>query len=160
MRLELSDPTPPDEHSGGVVRLQVTLLPLTSFRVRCGRLELSLLTTRFSPTALDGYLEHTSEKVYQTAVLCEKAAAHPGDVLLYSAELRLPQTPPPDSRPVRLHWQARARFEMDGYRELWAARILSDVSPRQGGAPVVDGSGFLPLYEFGADGPSNISQRE
>ena len=147
LRIQPDESTPPDEHSGGVVRLQVKLLPLEPFRIRSGRLELALLTTRFSRTALDGYHEHTAEKVFHTAVLCESAAAYPGEVLSYPAALLLPDAPPPDSRPTRRQWQARARFEADGYRPLQATRILRDAD-RQPGAPVVDGRGFLPLYEF------------
>ena len=122
-------------------------LPLEPFRIQCGRLELALLTTHFSRTALDGYHEHTAEKVFQTAALCESMAAYPGKALLYSADLFLPHNhaTPPDSRPTRRQWQARARFEADGYRELQATRVLLDASPQQGGAPVVDGSGFLPI---------------
>lgn len=133
--------------------MQVSLLPLESFRIRCGRLELALLTTLFSRTALDGYHEHTAERIFQTAVLCESTLAYPGKALLYSADLLLPHTPPipPDSRPTRLQWQARARFEADGYRELQTTRVLLDASPQQSRAPVVDGSGFLPLYEFRTD---------
>ena len=150
LRIELSKETPPDSCPGGGVRLEVSLLPLEPFQIRCGRLELALLTTRFSPTALDGYHEHTAGKVFQTAVLCESTAAYPGKALLYSADLPLPYvTPiPADSRPTRRQWQARAQFEADGYRELQATRVLLDASPQQGGAPVVDGTGFLPLYEF------------
>ncbi len=145
--IELSKDTPPEHESGGVARLQVSLLPLESFRIQCGRLELALLTTWFSRTALDGYFEHTSEKVYRSTVLCENTAANPGNALLYSADLPLPHIPTgtPDSRPTRRQWQARARFEADGYRELQATLALLDASPRQGGAPVVDGSGFLPI---------------
>jgi len=152
--IELSKDTPPEHESGGVARLQVSLLPLESFRIQCGRLELALLTTLFSRTALDGYHEHTAERTFQTAVLCESTLAYPGKALLYSADLLLSHNPPipPDSRPTRRQWQARARFEADGYRELQATRVLLDASPRQGGAPVVDGSGFLPLYEFRTDG--------
>ena len=133
--------------------MQVSLLPLESFRIQCGRLELVLLTTLFSRTALDGYLEHTSEEVFHTAVLCENTAASPGKALLYSADLLLPDKPPmsPDSRPTRRQWQARARFEAGGYRELQATFVLLDPSPQQDGSPVVDGSGFLPLYEFRTD---------
>ena len=154
LRIELDESTPPGCSSDGVVRLQVSLLPLESFHIRCGRLELALLTTWFSRTALDGYFEHTSEKVFRTDVLCENAAVYPGKALLYPADLLLPHNPTttPDSRPTRRQWQARARFEADGYRELQATRILLDASPQQGGAPVVDGSGFLPLYEFRTDG--------
>ena len=153
MRIELNESTPPGCSSGGVVRLQVKLLPLEPFQIRSGRLELALLTTRFSRTALDGYLEHTSEKVFRTAFLCESTATYPGKALMYSADLLLPNKPPipPDFRPTRQQWQARARFEADGYRELERSRFLLDASPRQGGSPVVDGSGFLPLYEFRAD---------
>ena len=133
--------------------MKVSLLPLESFRIQCGRLELALLTTWFSRTALDGYFEHTSEKVFRTAVLCENAAVYPGKALLYSADLLLPDKAPmpPDSRPTRQQWQARARFEAEGYRELQATRVLLDASPQQDGSPVVDGSGFLPLYEFRRD---------
>ena len=147
LRIELDESTPPDLASGGVLRLRVELLPMEPFRVRCGRLELALLTTRFSRTALDGYLEYTSEEVFQTAVLCERTEAYQGKALLYSADLLLPYPPPAptDSRPIRRQWQARARFEADGYRELQATRFLLDGSPRQGGAPAVDGRGFLPI---------------
>ena len=153
LRIAVSKSTPPEHESGGVVRLQVSLLPLESFRVQCGRLELALLTTWFSRTTLDGYLEHTSEKAFRTTVLCESAVVYPGKALLYSTDLLLPHKPPipPDSRPTRQQWQARARFEADGYRELQATRVLLDASPQQGGAPVVDGRGFLPLYEFRSD---------
>ena len=152
MRIAVSKNTPPD-HESGVARLQVSLLPLESFRIQCGRLELTLLTTLFSRTALDGYLEHTSEKVFRTAVLCRNTVAYPGETLLYSADLLLPHKPriPPDSRPTRRQWQARARVEADGYRELQATCILLDAGVEQNGSPVVDGSGFLPLYEFRSD---------
>lgn len=75
---------------------------------------------------MDGYHEHTSAR-------------------LYRAELHLPAAPPPDSRPARREWQAEARFEVDGFRELRTARILRDVSPPHGGPPVVDGRDFLPI---------------
>ena len=152
LRLEFSKDTPPEQESGGVC-LEVGLLPLEPFQIRCGRLELALLTTHFSRTALDGYHEHTAEKVFQTAVLCENTAAYPGKALLYSADLLLPYPPPTriDSRPTRRQWRARARFKADGYRELQATRFLLDASPQQGGTPVVDGTGFLPLYEFRSD---------
>ena len=145
LRMELSEPTPPDFVSGGVLHLRIELLPMEPFRVRCGRLELALLTTRFSRTVLDGYHEHTSEAVYETVLLCEDIATGPGDPLLYFPALRPPVAPTPDSRPTRRIWQARARFEVDGHRGLWAARALLDATPRHGGAPVVDGRGFLPL---------------
>lgn len=152
LEIKLEEATPPSETSGGVVRLQVTLLPLEAFRVRGGSLELALLTTRFAPTALDGYHEYTSERIYHTATLGQTIHAVADEMLRYPVTLRLPGVPPPDSRPARRQWQARARFEIDGYRGLWAARVLRDVSPLKGGAPTVDGSGFLPLYEFGGNG--------
>ena len=136
----------PELVEGCLIRLQITLLPLEPFRVRSGRLELALLTTHFAPTVLDGYHEHTSEKLRQTIPLCENAAANPGDALQYCTELRLPpDAPPPDPRPTRRQWQARARFAVDGYRDLWTVQLLRDASPRQGGPPIVDGRGFLPL---------------
>ena len=153
LRVGLSEPTPPDEYSCGVARLQATLLPLEPFRVRCGRLELALLTTLFSRTALDGYHEHSSERVYQTVLLCKDYQARKDESLLFHADLRLPDAPHHESRPARRQWQARARIEIYGYRELWATRVLCDVSPPKGGAPTVDGSGFLPLYEFGGNRP-------
>ena len=136
---------PADSAMGPAVRLRVSLLPHEPLRIRRGRLELALLTTRFAPTALDGYREHTSARVYRTIALCENAAAAPGVALLYCAKLHLPAAPPADARPARREWQAGARFEFDGFRELRAARILRDVSPHPGGPPVVDGRGFLPL---------------
>ena len=148
LRMDLSKPTPPDLVSGGVLRLRVELLPMEPFRVRCGRLELALLTTRFSRTVLDGYLEYTSEKVYETVALCEDIATGPGDAPEYFSILRLPAAQIQDSGPVRQMWQARARFEVDGHRDLFAALNMLDISPKQGDVPVVDGRRFLPLYEF------------
>ena len=146
LRIELDKETPPDENSGGVMCLQIILLPAEPFRVRCGRLELALLTTRFARTVLDGYHEYTSEQVCRTAVLCENIEAQAGRELIYHAELPLPDTPPRDgSRPARRQWLARARLEVDGCRELSAACLLRDVSPPEGGPPVVDGRGFLPV---------------
>ncbi len=145
LRLDPEPPASPELVEGQLVRLQVKLLPLEPFQIRRGRLYLSLLTTRFAPTVLDGYHEHTSEKVYQTAILCENTAAHTGNPLLYSAELYLPDTPPPDSRPVRQQWQAKAKFEIAGYRPLQAARPLHNATPQPSNAPIVDGRGFLPL---------------
>ena len=144
---------PPEGHSGGVVRVSVTLQSEEPFLIRSGGLELALLTTRFSRTALDGYHEHTSAEVRQTFELCRHAATRPGESLAYSCELRLPPVRARDSRPARVQWQARARFDVAGHRELSGARVLHDVSPKTEGAPVVDGRGFLPLYEFrtGAD---------
>ena len=94
---------------------------------------------------LDGYHEHTSERVYQTALLCETTAARPGVALLYSASLFLPDAPIPDDRPLRQQWQARARFEVDGYRELRATRLLPGPGTGEAQSPVVDGRGFLPF---------------
>ena len=140
------NPGPPaDPAPGQSIRLQVSLLPLEPLQIRRGRLELSLRTTRFAPTVLDGYREHPSEKVYQTIALCENAAANPGAALLYDAELPLPTPPPPAAQPVRQEWQAVAKFEVAGRRELWATRILRDITPHPGGPPIVDGRNFLPL---------------
>ncbi len=155
LRIEPKE-SPPESCSGGVLRLQVSLLPMEPFRIGSGRLDLALLTTRFSPTALDGYHEHTSTKVFRTVLLCERPTgesmeAYPGKALLYPVSLPLPEAPPlADDRPTRRQWEARARFEAAGFRPLRADRLLLDASLHQDGAPVVDGRGFLPLYEFRA----------
>lgn len=149
LRIEPEKTTPPDDSSGGVVRLRATLLPLEQFRVRCGRLDLTLAITFFARTVLDGYHEHTSEWTYRSVVLCEDVAAPTGQPLIYCMELALPDTSRLDlSRPSRLHWLAKARFEVYGCRALSATLPLRDVTPPDGGSPMVDGSGFLPLYEF------------
>ena len=136
---------PADSAMGQSIRLQVSLRPLEPLQIRRGRLELSLRTTRFAPTVLDGYREHPSERIYQTIALCENAAANPGAPLLYDAELPLPAPPPPPPQPIRQEWQAVARFEVAGRRELRATRILRDVTSHPGGPPIVDGRNFLPL---------------
>ena len=146
LRVETEKTAPPDDASGGVMCLQIILLPAEPFRVRCGRLELALLTTRFARTVLDGYHEYTSEQVCRTAVLCENIEAQAGRTLAYRVELPLPDTPRHDaSRPERRQWLARARLDVDGCRGLSAACLLRDVSPPEGGPPVVDGRGFLPV---------------
>lgn len=151
LRIELNKETPPDLSPGGVAHLQVRLLPLEPFRVRRGRLDLVLLTTRFARTALDGYHEYTTAKLYRISPLCEELEAAPASPRLYFAALPLPCISRREQRPVRRVWQAKARFEIEGFRELQAALVLLDVSPSQDRPPVVDGSGFLPLYEIGAD---------
>ena len=148
LRIDSSTVTPPDDHSGGVVRLTAILVPQQPLKIRSGRLELVLLTTRFSPTALDGYHEHTSESVRHTVILCYDAEVQPCSPQGYSAELHLPKTPASDSRPVRMQWQAKATFEVEGHRVITATLTLRDVNPPQNGPPVIDGTGFLPLYEF------------
>ena len=151
LRIDSNKITPLDECSGGVILLQVSLLPKESFVVRSGWLKLSLLTTHFSRTVLDGYHEHTSDKTCEVVSLCQRATVNPRKALTFSAQLFLGAKLSMDSRPARLQWQAKACFEIDRYRNLYAVRFLHCVSPRQDGAPVVDGNGFLPLYEFGED---------
>ena len=145
--IEKSDKSPPDEYIGGVA-LTITLWPREPFTVRRGRLELVLSTTQFSRTTLDGFREHTSERVWGTVELFDNAPAQPGVALVKLTELLLPEAPTPDSRPVRMQWRARVRFDIAGFREFSAALSLRDVTPHEGGAPTVDGAGFLPLYEF------------
>ena len=146
--MELDQRSPPEFSAGGDVCIRIVLLPQEAFRIRQGRLDLSLLTTRFSRTVLDGYQEHTSEQVWGTAGLFENTTAQPGVALVNSTELLLPEVPAPDSQPVRMQWQAKVRFDVVSFREFSAALYLRDATPHEGGAPVVDGTGFLPLYEF------------
>ena len=136
---------PPDFSSGGVVHVGVFLLPGESFSIRRGWLELSLMTTHFSRTVLDGYHEHSNERVVKTVPLCGPTTARPGVKLSFCAELGLPPALPSDSRPSRLQWLARVRLEVDGCRELSAVHILHGVKPAANTEPVVDGRGFLPL---------------
>lgn len=148
VRIEPNVETPPGKLSGSVVRLTVTLTARQSIKVSSGILDLALLTTRFARTALDGYFEHTTRDVRQTCVLWNSVAVRPGIPLARTVEVHLPGVAADDTRPVRLQWQARARFAVAGYRELLADRTICDASPAEAGAPVVDGAGFLPLYEF------------
>lgn len=136
---------PPDEKSGGVAHVSVFLLPGESFPIRRGWLELSLITTHFSRTVLDGYHEHSNERVVRTVQLCGPAMARAGDKLSFCVELGLPPALPSDSRPSRLQWMARVRFKGDGYRELSAVHILPGLKPTDNTEPVVDGRGFLPI---------------
>ena len=150
--------TPPDEHSGGVVRVTVILKTRQPVNIRTGQLELALVTTHFSRTTLDGYHEHSSEDVRQSLLLCERISVQPGTPHVFSVTFTSPgsgpEPRPSDSRPVRMQWQVKARFVAEGQREIRASAILRDVSPAYGGAPVVDGTGFLPLYGLRLDGGS------
>ena len=119
-----------------------------------GWLELQLATTRFSRTTLDGYREHTTEERWQTIELCENVPVRPGQSYVYSTTLHIPESPPPHSRPVKMRWQAKAGIEPQGRREFSATAGIRDVTLPQGGAPAVDGRGFLPLYEFRAKAPA------
>ena len=113
-----------------------------------GWLELWIITTRFSRTVLDGYLEHSMEKLYRTVELCCQRESRPGKELVFYASVPMPQEVPPEAGPVRLRWKVQARFDMKGHREVRAATFLSPLGPASGQGPVVDGTGFLPLYEF------------
>ena len=144
VRIELEKPSPPESSYGGELQLRIELLPFESFSIETVRTDLALLTTRFSRTVLDGYQEHTQELVLQSAVFFKKVTTHPGDILLHAEELRLPAEPEGDARPARRELQATVRFKVCGHRELRATRILRDLIPSQGDAPVVDGRGFLP----------------
>ena len=104
----------------------------------------SLLTTRFSPTVLDGYHEHTLEELIHSSAIHHSASVGPGSVLRHTEQLRLPHATGHETRPVRRELQATVRFRVHGHRELRATRIFRNVLPQQNGSPVVDGRGFLP----------------
>ena len=126
------------------MQLRIEPLPCESCFIETVRIDLALLTTRFSQTVLDGYQEHTQERVLQSAVFSRKVTAQPGDILLHTEEQRLPAEPEGAARPARRELQATVRFKVCGYREFRATRILRDLIPSQGDIPVVDGRGFLP----------------
>ncbi len=151
VRIEARKEPPLGKSASGGVNLTITMWPLESFLLRRAWLELALRTTRFSRTTLDGYREHTLEEVWQTFELCENATAQPGVPFTYPVELRLPENPSFEPRPARMLWMAKARFQAEGHREFSASKGLGDVKQPHGGPPVVDGTGFLPLYEFRAD---------
>ena len=148
LRIESQKITPPDETSGGVVCLRVSLLPLEPFDVSSARLELSSLTTRYSRTTLDGYLEHTSRELHHAADLSGFPVAEPGVVMVRLVELVLPRHSISESRPAKLQWLAEVRFAIARRRDLHASLLLPVSGTPSEGAPVVDGRGFLPLYEF------------
>lgn len=137
--------TPPDEWSGGVMRVRVLLLPGESFTINRGWLELSMITTRFSRTVLDGYLEHSTEKLFHASELCGQTESHPVEELAFYARVPMPQVVTPEAGPARLRWKVQARFDVKGRREIRAAASLSPLGPVGGQGPVVDGTGFLPL---------------
>ena len=141
---------PSDDMSGGSVCISVTLTPGESFPIERGRLELLLEITHFSRTVLDGYHEHSYERVCQAVKLCGATAAQPGVPLAFRAEFRPDDSLSEDAvledaRPLRLRWVARARFKAHGYREISASRPLHPFGRSAGTGPVVDGTGFLPL---------------
>ncbi len=154
LRIETQDEPPSAENAGGGVLVTVVLVPEEPFLLRRGRLYLELATTHFSRTVLDGYREHKIEEVWQTVELFREIEVSPGNSLVHSTLLRIPETPTLHSRPARMRWQVKARFEPEVRREFSATTSLHDVALPEDGMPVVDGTGFLPLYEFrsGPDG--------
>ena len=144
------DETPPAQSPGGVL-VTATLLPGEPFLLGRGWLELILKTTRFSRTVLDGYREHSFEEVRRIFELCENVRVQPGVQLDYSVKLRPPEVPAVERGPARACWTVKARFRAKGFREFSASREIGDIRPTPGGGPpTVDGTGFLPLYEFRA----------
>ena len=154
LRIETQDEPPSAENADGGVLVTLTLTPEETFVVKRSFLELVLSTTHFSRTVLDGYREHKTEEVWQTVELFREIEVSPGDSLVHSMLLRIPEAPALHTRPARVRWQVKARFEPEGRREFSATTSLRDATLPQSGAPVVDGTGFLPLYEFrsGPDG--------
>ena len=145
LTIEAEYKAPPDLSSGGVVRVSVLLLPGESFTINRGWLELSLITTRFSRTVLDGYHEHSAERLSRTVELCGQAEGRSGGELVFVTKVSLPQATPLEAGPVRLWWKVQARFDVKSRREIRSARLLHGASSADNSEPVVDGTGFLPL---------------
>ena len=145
LTIEAEYKAPPDLSSGGVVRVSVLLLPGESFTINRGWLELSLITTRFSRTVLDGYHEHSTEKLSRIVELCGNTEARPSAELEWTADVPLSLDRPSEGRPIRSQWKFLARFDVGGCREIRTARLLHDASSAYNSGPVVDGTGFLPL---------------
>lgn len=144
LRIEARNEPPPGSDPGSGISVYVTLDPRESFSIRRAWLELVLTVTHFSRTVLDGYREHTAEHVRQTVELCRKSRAQPDVPLTWSVLLDVPEVPSFESRPARVRWTAKARFQAEGYREFSASKGLRDATLPHSEPPVVDGSGFLP----------------
>ena len=145
LKIELECKAPPDFSSGGVVFVRVLLVPGESFTIKKGWLDLSLITTRFSRTVLDGYLEHSTGKLFHKVELCGQTEGFPSKEIVLCAAVPMPQGVPPEAGPVRLRWKLQARFDVKGHRAIRAATSLSPSGPAGDQGPVVDGRGFLPL---------------
>ena len=145
LTIEAEREAPPDETSGGVAHVRVVLLPGEPIELNRGRLEISLVTTRFSRTVLDGYLEHSREKLLGTVELCGPCEARAGNRLEWSVDVPLSTCGQSEGRPTRLQWKVEARFRVNGHREIRAATFLSPLGRAGHQGPVVDGTGFLPL---------------
>ena len=151
LRIEAEIISPPDQTSGGDVRIRVALLPMENFRIRRGWLELSRVTTRFSRTVLDGYLEHEVEKIHRTVELCAHTPTVSGICISFLKEIPIAADTDLETGPRRVHWKVTARFQAYGFRQVVATRALFPKGAPGGNGPVVDGAGFLPLYEFRSD---------
>ena len=137
----------PAAGSDAAVPVRVTLQALEPLQVRRGRLQLLLVETYFTRTVLDGFHERSSERVFQTLEILDGAAVHPGAPLDLVVGLHLPEDPPlpSEGRPVRVEWLARVKFDFLRRRAVRASLVLADLTTASGGAPQVDGTGFLPL---------------
>jgi hypothetical protein len=142
---------------GGAVTVRVWLTPQEPFQIRRGCVALIYTETCFSPTALDGYHEHTTERVCGTEVIAEGVRAQPGVALEYGVVFQLPAEPPPrrESRPARVAWQVRASFHLRGFRDIHRTHHLADLTPRESGVPEVDGRRQMP-YERVLPQPGEI----
>ena len=144
LQILAEDQPPPDVSSGGGALVSVILLPEEHFTVRRGWLELILATTRFSRTTLDGYREHTREEVWHTVELFENVQASPGDAIIRSTTLLIPEAPADPSEPLSLWWQAKVSIKPEGRQGFSAIKGIRNPLPKGSGPPVVDGAGFLP----------------
>lgn len=143
--------TAPLADGGIALQVTATLQPKDDFVLRAAWLFLELATTHYSRTVLDGYREHTTGEVWQSVALFRDRPAVPDVALARTVILTIPFVPAAPTRFAKRWWRARASIEPRRRRGLSSVVSLEKVTEHitpPGGAPVVDGTGFLPLYEF------------
>lgn len=131
---------------GSAFRVRVTLVPQERLYIRGATLELVYAETWFARTALDGYQEHTTERVHVTEKLLHELEAEAGVPMCKEVDFRLPEKAPelPENRPIRSTWQVRAKVDLRLRQNMRASRILANLTPGSGGIPDMEGKAILP----------------
>ena len=131
---------------GGALRVRVTLVPQERLKISGATLELVYAETRFVRTVLDGYQEHTTDRVHVSEKFLHQWDAEAGVTICREVRFRLPEEAPrrTENRPTRGEWQVRAKVDLKWRPNMRCSRMLADLTPGPGGAPDVEGKAILP----------------
>ena len=133
-------------YPGSAFRVRVTLVPQERINIRGATLELVYTETHFVRTVLDGYQEHTTDRVHISEKFLHQCEAEAGVSICRELEFRLLEEAPgpTENRPTRGAWQVRAKIDLRWRPNIRCWRMLAVETPGLGRGPDVEGKEILP----------------